>query len=91
MMKNVEITVSYKIEKLHEDMIKVLKYFGKFTLIDSDEQMSKRINDFTIFNCCHAYIIACYNCSGSFLKRRWYCSVRLLEIIKCAKLNIKII
>ena len=47
MMKNVEITVSYKIENLHEDMIKVLKYFGKFTLIDSDEQMSKRINDFT--------------------------------------------
>ena len=37
MMKNVEITVSYKIENLHEDMIKVLKYFGKFTLIDSDE------------------------------------------------------
>ena len=47
MMKNVEITVSYKIENLHEDMIKVLRYFGKFTLIDSDEQMSKRINDFT--------------------------------------------
>mgnify|MGYP003445678224 FL=1 len=47
MMKSVEIQVSYKVEKLHEDMIKLLKYFGKFTLIDSDEQMSTRYNDFT--------------------------------------------
>lgn len=47
MMKNVEICVSYEIDKLHEDMIKVLKYFGKFTLIDKKEEMSKRINDFT--------------------------------------------
>ena len=47
MMKSVEIKVSYKVEKLHEDMIKILEYFGKFTLIDSDEQMSTRWNDFT--------------------------------------------
>ena len=47
MMKSVEIQVSYKVEKLHEDMIKILEYFGKFTLIDSDEQMSTRWNDFT--------------------------------------------
>ena len=47
MMKSVEIQVSYKVEKLHEDMIKLLEYFGKFTLIDSDEQMSTRWNDFT--------------------------------------------
>lgn len=47
MMKSVEIKVSYKVEKLHEDMIKLLEYFGKFTLIDSDEQMSTRFNDFT--------------------------------------------
>lgn len=47
MMKSVEIKVSYKVEKLHEDMIKILEYFGKFTLIDSDEQMSTRFNDFT--------------------------------------------
>ena len=46
-MKSVEIKVSYKVEKLHEDMIKILEYFGKFTLIDSDEQMSTRFNDFT--------------------------------------------
>ena len=47
MMKSVEIKVSYKVEKLHDDMIKILEYFGKFTLIDSDEQMSTRFNDFT--------------------------------------------
>lgn len=47
MMKSVEIKVSYKVEKLHKDMIKILEYFGKFTLIDSDEQMSTRFNDFT--------------------------------------------
>ena len=47
MMKNVEICVSYEIDKLHEDMIKVLKYFGKFTLIDKKEEMSTRIDDWT--------------------------------------------
>ena len=47
MMKSVEIKVSYKIENLHEDMIKLLEYFGKFTLIDSDEQLSTRYNDWT--------------------------------------------
>jgi hypothetical protein len=47
MMKNVEITVSFKIEKLHEDMIKILKYFGKFTLIDSDEQITTKTLEWT--------------------------------------------
>ena len=47
MMKNVEICVSYEIDKLHEDMIKVLKYFGKFTLIDKKEEMSTRFNEWT--------------------------------------------
>jgi hypothetical protein len=47
MMKNVEITVSFKIEKLHEDMIKILKYFGKFTLIDSDEQLTTKTLEWT--------------------------------------------
>jgi hypothetical protein len=46
-MKNVEITVSFKIEKLHEDMIKILKYFGKFTLIDSDEQLTTKTLEWT--------------------------------------------
>ena len=47
MMKNVEICVSYEIDKLHEDMIKVLKYFGKFTLIDKKEEKVTKFNEFT--------------------------------------------
>lgn len=47
MMKNVEIKLSCKVEKLHEDMTKLLEYFGKFTLVDSNEQKLTRYNDFT--------------------------------------------
>ena len=44
---NMRVRIIGDISVLPEDMIKILKYFGKFTLVDSDEQMSTRYNDFT--------------------------------------------
>lgn len=46
-MKSVEIKVSSKIEDLHEDMIKILEHFGKFELLESNENKVKVVDDWS--------------------------------------------